>query len=126
MPDWAAEPLALVLREATTNVVRHSEARSCTIRVTLDDDGAVLTVANDGARAPTAQADPVGPVPPAPSSGLAGLTARIGAVGGTLVARREGDAFTVTARMPGPPSAPEAPTVPETPTAPARKEEHHD
>ena len=123
VPDWAAEPLALVLREATTNVVRHSEARSCTIRVTLDDDGAVLTVANDGARAPTAQADPVGPVPPAPSSGLAGLTARIGAVGGTLVARREGDAFTVTARMPGPPSAPEAP---EAPTAPARKEEHHD
>ena len=129
VPDWAAEPLALVLREATTNVVRHSEARSCTIRVTLDDDGAVLTVANDGARAPTAQADPVGPVPPAPSSGLAGLTARIGAVGGTLVARREGDAFTVTARVPGPPSAPEAseaPEAPAAPTAPARKEEHHD
>ena len=40
VPDWAAEPLALVLREATTNVVRHSEARSCIIRVTLDDDGA--------------------------------------------------------------------------------------
>lgn len=125
VPDWAAEPLALVLREATTNVVRHSEARSCTIRVTLDD-GAVLTVANDGARAPTAQAGPVGPVPPASSSGLAGLAARIGAVGGTLVARREGDAFTVTARVPGPPSAPEAPEAPEAPTAPARKEEHHD
>lgn len=161
VPAWAAEPLALVLREAATNVVRHSEARSCTIRVTLDDDGAALTVANDGARAPAAQAAPVGPVPPArptdaparpagpasatdlsgpadaaapgavasggqgrarqaPSSGLAGLAARIGAVGGTLVARREGDAFTVTARVPGPPSAPEAPT------APARKEEHHD
>ncbi|WP_273168470.1 sensor histidine kinase [Actinomyces israelii] len=167
VPAWAAEPLALVLREAATNVVRHSEARSCTIRVTLDDDGAALTVANDGARAPAAQAAPVGPVPPArptdaparpagpasatdlsgpadaaapgavasggpgrarqaPSSGLAGLAARIGAVGGTLVARREGDAFTVTARVPGPPSAPEAPAAPEAPTAPARKEEHHD
>ena len=71
-------------------------------------------------------------MPPAPSSGLAGLTARIGAVGGTLVARREGDAFTVTARVPGPPSAPEAseapeaPEAPAAPTAPARKEEHHD
>ena len=38
-----------MLREATTNVVRHSEARSCTIRVIFDDDGAGLTVVNNSA-----------------------------------------------------------------------------
>ena len=125
VPAWAAEPLALALREAATNVVRHSEARSCTIRVTLDGDGAALAVVNDGARAPAAPADPAdprdpadpgGPAQEAPSSGLAGLSARIGAVGGVLVAHREGDVFTVTARVPRP--SPPAP-----PAARAREDE---
>ena len=64
---------ALALREAVTNVVRHSQARSC--RVTLDADGAfvLLTVEDDGAGA----ADAV-----QPGSGLSAMQERVRALGG--------------------------------------------
>ena len=120
IPVWAAEPLALVLREAVTNVVRHSEARSCTIRVALDDDGAALTVTNDGARDPAAEAGSAdaitlaapGPTQKGSPSGLASLSERIEAVGGTLAAHRKRDDFTVTARVPRPPAPSTEPAQP--------------
>ena len=120
IPVWAAEPLALVLREAVTNVVRHSEARSCTIRVALDDDGAALTVTNDGARDPAAEAGSAdaitlaapGPTHKGTASGLASLSERIEAVGGTLAAHRKRDDFTVTARVPRPPAPSTEPAQP--------------
>jgi len=120
IPVWAAEPLALVLREAVTNVVRHSEARSCTIRVALDDDGAALTVTNDGVRDPAAEAGSAdaitlaapGPTHKGTASGLASLSERIEAVGGTLAAHRKRDDFTVTARVPRPPAPSTEPAQP--------------
>ncbi|MFE2878632.1 sensor histidine kinase [Streptomyces roseus] len=86
--------LGWVVREATTNVLRHGDARSCVIRLTAPDSGALtLVVENDGA--PEAPAGP-------PGSGLAGLRERLAALDGTLEAGPVGDGrFRLTARIPG-------------------------
>ena len=44
VPPAYADALAWALREAVTNVVRHSQARTCTVRL----NGSVLEVADDG------------------------------------------------------------------------------
>ncbi|MFI7357499.1 sensor histidine kinase [Streptomyces avidinii] len=70
--------LGWVVREATTNVLRHGDAQRCRIRLTAPDAGPVtLVVENDGA--PEAPAGP-------PGSGLAGLRERLAALDGTLQA----------------------------------------
>jgi two-component system sensor histidine kinase DesK len=95
-----------VLREATTNVIRHSNARTCTIELGVQPTSgagghgcaAVLRVRNDGARA----ADPQHAAGHGPAGhGLAGLGERVTALGGQLVAGAEpGGWFTVEARLP--------------------------
>ncbi|MGY1717184.1 sensor histidine kinase [Geodermatophilus sp. SYSU D01106] len=75
LPGPVDAALGWVVREATTNVLRHSGARA--VAVTLTDDGveAVLTVADDG-RGPAEDTEP--------GSGLAGLAERVGKLGGAL------------------------------------------
>ncbi|MFD5144133.1 sensor histidine kinase [Streptomyces sp. NPDC058401] len=99
--DWAGElpeetesALAWALREAVTNVVRHSGAKRCAITLTthqtLAGPVAELTVTDDGRAGPCA-----------PGNGLTGLTERLTAVGGTLTAApapRSG--FRLQARVP--------------------------
>ena len=89
--------LGWVVREAVTNVVRHSGAARC--EITLDGvlDRARLTVADDGTgdSAVPGSAEGVG------GTGLKGLTERLAAAGGSLRAGpspRGG--FTVTAELP--------------------------
>nr|WP_030938540.1 histidine kinase [Streptomyces sp. NRRL S-646] len=83
--------LGWVVREATTNVLRHGDAARCDIALQADGGCVVLTVENDGA------SDPAG----GGGSGLAGLQERLSAVGGTLEAGRiGGDVFRVTAEVP--------------------------
>ncbi|MFE3580358.1 sensor histidine kinase [Streptomyces vinaceus] len=86
--------LGWVVREATTNVLRHGDARSCVIRLTAPDAGALtLVVENDGA-----PEVPAGP----PGSGLAGLRERLAALNGTLEAGPvDGGRFRLLARIPG-------------------------
>jgi len=86
--------LAWALREAVTNVVRHSGARRCTVaftsRHTLDGPVVELSVEDDG-RGGSAAA----------GNGLTGLTERVDAVGGSLDVRpgaRRG--FRLTVRVP--------------------------
>jgi two-component system sensor histidine kinase DesK len=89
-----------VLREATTNVIRHSNATTCTIELGIHpptepaaSDTAVLRIHNDGAPPP----EPFH----APGHGLAGLGERVKASGGHLTAGPEpGGWFTVEARLP--------------------------
>ncbi|KJY41374.1 sensor histidine kinase [Streptomyces sp. XY332] len=85
--------LGWVVREATTNVLRHGDARSCVIRLTAPDEGALtLVVENDGA--PEAPAGP-------PGSGLAGLRERLAVLDGTLEAGPvDGGRFRLRARIP--------------------------
>ncbi|MDX3516760.1 sensor histidine kinase [Streptomyces scabiei] len=96
--------LAWALREAVTNVVRHSGARRCTVdlvrRQTLDGPILELTVDDDGTGAPAGPAD-------TPGSGLAGLAERLEKVGGTLEAGRSRHGFRLVARAPATPPGPD-------------------
>lgn len=88
------EALAWVVREAVTNVVRHSAAGECVLRLEQADGATVLTVSNDGVR-------PAAPGPAGPGgNGLAGLRERLAAVGGGVTTRYDGDRFVLTARVP--------------------------
>ncbi|WP_129664549.1 sensor histidine kinase [Phytoactinopolyspora endophytica] len=92
LPADVQTTLAWVVREGTTNVLRHSDAAHCTITLGRDGDTVMLTMENDGVRrAPTS---PEG-------SGLAGLRERVRAGGGTLTAgSRPGDRFRLAAMIP--------------------------
>lgn len=100
--------LGWVVREAVTNVVRHSAARHCAIRVSGAPERVRLTVTDDGTGTP---AGPPGEKPgetpgetPSPGiggTGLTGLRERLAAAGGTLTVEpgaRQG--FVVTAELP--------------------------
>lgn len=69
--------LALALREAVTNVIRHAHAARAAIAVSAEGSDVVLEVADDGRG--TAGAE---------GSGLAGMRERISAVGGEVVVDR--------------------------------------
>ncbi|MEV4441221.1 histidine kinase [Streptomyces sp. NPDC049577] len=102
--------LATVLREAVTNVLRHSKAGSCVISVARSGRGRVrLSVVNDGA-------DPAHrDVSPDSGSGLGNLATRLEAVGGRLIfSRSDEGVFRLEA---------EAPAVPDDdePVVPARE-----
>lgn len=91
-----AEPvrslLGLVMREATTNVLRHSHARSAEVDYRVSAGHARLRISNDGADGPPGAAD---------GTGLRGLAERLRAAGGELTwERRDDDRFEVTAALP--------------------------
>ncbi|MET9483869.1 sensor histidine kinase [Streptomyces sp. NPDC006638] len=89
--------LAWSLREAVTNVVRHSAARRCVVcltpRQTLEGPVLELTVEDDGVG--TAGTGTAGF-----GNGLTGLTERLGEVGGTLEAGSTRGGFVLTVRAP--------------------------
>ncbi|MGW4202816.1 sensor histidine kinase [Streptomyces sp. NPDC004726] len=93
LPGEVQSALGWVVREATTNVLRHGDARRCTISVATTDGSVVLVVENDRAGE--------GPAPAATGgSGLAGLRERLSAVDGTLEAGpARGGYFRLTARV---------------------------
>lgn len=82
--------LGWAVREATTNLLRHSDATICRIDARACAPGTVLEIVNDGARRP-----------PRPLSGLAGLAQRARALDGTVEAGRVGrDRFRVRVHLP--------------------------
>jgi len=96
VPPDAAARLAPVLREAVTNVLRHSRARWCRVEVRAQDGAATLTVRNDGADARTTDAHGSG----LGGSGLDGAAGRLADVGGRLRVERHGDEFVLVASVP--------------------------
>ncbi|OKK16621.1 histidine kinase [Streptomyces sp. CB02488] len=98
LPEKPEEVLAWALREAVTNVVRHSGARSCEVtlapRQTLDGRVLELTVSDDGRGASGT----------AVGNGLTGIAERLATVDGTLATRatdpRSGKGFTITLSVP--------------------------
>lgn len=113
IPPHVQSVLAWVVREGTTNVVRHSGARWCGIDLVADGQ-LTLTIADDGSPRPaldpsapgsvaaTDDADDGAAAPPRPG-GLDGLRRRLAAVGGRLTARHEehgNGGFVVTASIP--------------------------
>ncbi|MGH3243428.1 MAG: sensor histidine kinase, partial [Spirillospora sp.] len=84
--------LGTVVREAVTNVLRHSAATRCTIVAERDGDAVRLVVENDGL-------DPGAPRTP-PGAGIGNLTTRLASIGGTLNARADGTGrFRLEARI---------------------------
>jgi two-component system, NarL family, sensor histidine kinase DesK len=100
LPPAADEVLAPVLREAVTNILRHSAATACTIEATATGNVLRLTISND---AVTPQGGPAsGDAGPGgrTGKGLANLTARVTAAGGRLVTRQADGRFELTAQIP--------------------------
>ncbi|MFG1671466.1 sensor histidine kinase [Streptomyces sp. Y7] len=100
VPEESETALAWALREAVTNVVRHSGARRCTVellrRQTLDGPVLELSVEDDGS----------GDRGGGPGHGLTGLTERLTKAGGALEAGGTRHGFRLTARVPVDASAP--------------------
>jgi two-component system sensor histidine kinase DesK len=71
----AVDVLAQALREGVTNVLRHSEARTCSITATRSEQSVRLEIINDGARTPSG-----------PGSGLSRLTELVRAMRGSVTA----------------------------------------
>ena len=96
LPAQVDRALAVVIREAVTNVLRHSAAMSCAITMRIDAGVLRLEVTNDGVL-PTARANP--------GSGIGNLSARVQAITGTLTAEADGQrGFTLIAEVPLAPS----------------------
>ncbi|MEU9208292.1 histidine kinase [Streptomyces sp. NPDC048415] len=94
VPEESESALAWALREAVTNVVRHSGARRCAVelvrRQTLDGPVLELSVQDDGS----------GGSGGTPGNGLTGLTERLEKAGGSLEAGRVRRGFRLVARVP--------------------------
>ena len=94
IPEDSESALAWALREAITNVVRHSGAQRCVVelvrRQTLDGPMLELSVEDNGS-------DGSGK---GPGNGLTGLTERLAKVGGSLETTRLKHGFRLVARVP--------------------------
>jgi two-component system sensor histidine kinase DesK len=104
-PD-AEAALAWCLREAVTNVVRHSGARHCRISLTSDPDTLTLVVADDGRGHVPPAGHPDGQdagLEAAAGTGLRGMSERLSAAGGSLELRPDASpGFRLTAAVPVP------------------------
>jgi two-component system sensor histidine kinase DesK len=65
--------VALIMREAVTNVVRHSQARNCRLRLAANDGDCILEIHDDGRGGSLLE-----------GNGLRGMRERIEALGGTI------------------------------------------
>lgn len=90
--EAARHLLGLVMREATTNVLRHSRACGAEVDYRVTAGIACLRVSNDGAFAPAADA--------ASGTGLSTLAERLQAAHGELTWDHDGDRFEITASLP--------------------------
>jgi two-component system sensor histidine kinase DesK len=90
LPAPVQTALGWVVREAVTNVLRHSAAGRCTVELRASGGEAELQVTNDGVRGPGTGW----------GNGLTGLAERLAATGGRLSAGRDGDRFVLAATVP--------------------------
>ncbi|MBN6055992.1 hypothetical protein JYK22_28940, partial [Nonomuraea sp. RK-328] len=87
MPEKVAPVFAYVVREAVTNVLKHSAATFCAITLSFTAERAELEVRNDGAAA----LDPAGEPDDDMGHGLDGMRERLAAVGGDVTVRHGTD-----------------------------------
>ncbi|GAA3581471.1 histidine kinase [Nonomuraea rosea] len=90
LPAEVETVLSTVLREAVTNILRHSTARHCSISTSADGRTVRLRVRNDGARRAEARRG---------SSGLGNLTTRLATLDGRLTTSVEDGWFQLDARV---------------------------
>lgn len=86
LPPIHENALALVLREASTNVLRHANAKTCRVRLAHQNNVALLEIVDDGTGGDSRE-----------GNGLLGMRERIAALGGSLVRdRRSGTRLEIT------------------------------
>jgi two-component system sensor histidine kinase DesK len=90
LPEPVQTALGWVVREAVTNVLRHSRASWCSVELRAVGGEAELRVANDGAPGTETTW----------GNGLTGLAERLAATGGRLSAGPDGDRFVLAATVP--------------------------
>ncbi|WP_157549544.1 sensor histidine kinase [Nonomuraea candida] len=78
LPHEVEEALTHALREGVTNVLRHAEARQCSVHLLERDQMVRLTIRNDGVRPPRRPGDA--------GQGLLNLAERVSGLGGWLEA----------------------------------------
>lgn len=96
---WPDHIAGIVVREASTNIIRHAWPRRCRFRLGFGASGGIeLDIVNDGAQitrsalgAPAAAGD---------GRGLGNLTARVEEAGGSLTTTQSQGTFRLTARIP--------------------------
>ncbi|MDI9891964.1 histidine kinase [Rhodococcus sp. IEGM 1404] len=86
-----ADVLGPVVRESTTNVLKHGGGVSASLSLVRQDGTWVLVVENDFRVATTPVSD---------GAGLSGIAERVGALGGDMDATRLDDRFRLTVRVP--------------------------
>lgn len=112
LPQGPRSLLGLVVREATTNLLRHSRATRAEMVLVPDGAGARLVIDNDGVRPAGLDGGPTDPdggpaglgggsAGGSDGTGLVSLAERLDAVGGHLSWTCEGDRFVVTATVTG-------------------------
>ena len=94
LPPEERTLFGLVIREATTNILRHSDATTVTFQLARSGPGWILAVSNDGVG---------GTAPESGGSGIDGLRQRFEAVGGAVGAGIADGRFVLTASAPGTP-----------------------
>ncbi|MER5211240.1 histidine kinase [Streptomyces sp. NPDC002838] len=95
LPTEVQSALGWVVREATTNVLRHGDAGRCAVSLRVTEGRVVLMVENDGVGASSGRDSGTD------GSGLAGLRERLAAVDGTLEAGPvDGGLFRLVAEVP--------------------------
>lgn len=91
VPQTALGLFGRLVREGTTNVLRHSRAQSCAIHVERGGSEIVLTMRNDGVASGIGSCD---------GSGLSALRERFGDAGGKVEVSVGDGRFEVTGRLP--------------------------
>ncbi|MDQ1130304.1 hypothetical protein [Microbacterium sp. SORGH_AS_0888] len=84
------EALGPVVRESTTNILKHGGGRFARLRLDREGDQWHYRSENDRAADDTAR----------PGTGIESMTTRVSAAGGTLSALGDGELFTLDARVP--------------------------
>jgi two-component system sensor histidine kinase DesK len=91
IPADLSTQLAFVLREASTNVLRHSRARWCELKLVSDGEMVTMSITNDGA---------TGAEPDPHSAGLRGAAERLAQRAGSLRTQERDGVFGVTVTVP--------------------------
>ncbi|ELS54997.1 putative Two-component system sensor kinase [Streptomyces viridochromogenes Tue57] len=82
-----------IVQESLTNIARHADAATASVRIDCRPDALAIRVDDDGRAAPDTA--------PVPGVGLLGMRERVTALGGRLRAEpRGGGGFTVQAELP--------------------------
>lgn len=93
MPVAVGRTVYRIVQESLTNIARHADARTASVRIDCRPDSLAIRVDDDGRATPVTA--------PTPGVGLLGMRERVTALGGRLRAEPRGEGgFTVEAELP--------------------------